>query len=137
MRQLAIAALCLVTACARHDDIRPADVPRLARLDESGESVWMTTVDGTSIEVSRYKEVRLYPEHGAGGYLLRRPIRVREWEGRLWLRSGDYRPIPFDPHEYSRAVLVHSDRGNIPMIVIGSALGAFVLAVVIQTSATH
>lgn len=133
VKRLGIAALAVCTGCAHRTDVRPADVPRLAEI-ENGQSVWLTSSDGSSVEISRYREVRLVPKSDARGYILRRPIQVQRWEGQLWLKSGSFAPVPFEPSQYSRAEVIHSDRGNTPFIVAGAILGAFVFAIVLNSA---
>jgi hypothetical protein len=124
-----IVALGLLTGCGHTDSIRPVDVPRLARV-ESGESVGVTRLDGTSIEISRYREVRLIFKSGTGGYVLRRPIRVRHWAGQTWLKSGDYAAIPFEPDAYARAEIDYSYPGDIAFVATTGALAGLFMFLV-------
>ncbi|MBE7479260.1 MAG: hypothetical protein HS104_04610 [Polyangiaceae bacterium] len=130
MRGALAVAAALALGCSHTDRIRPVDVPRLARL-ETDDSVRVAGLDGETIEVVRYKEVRLHPKSGHGGYVLRRPIRVHRFEGETWLRSGNHAPIPFEPEQYASAELEHSNRTETAWIAVGAglagALAAFLL----------
>ncbi|GMV17277.1 MAG: hypothetical protein AMXMBFR56_55010 [Polyangiaceae bacterium] len=128
MRGALAVAAALALGCSHTDRIRPVDVPRLARL-ETDDSVRVAGLDGETIEVVRYKEVRLHPKSGHGGYVLRRPIRVHRFEGETWLRSGNQAPILFEPDQYASAELEHSNRTETAWIAVGlaGALAAFLL----------
>lgn len=131
MRRLAIAGLCVCVGCTHATEIEAADVPRLAEVG-TGKNVWLTARDGGRVEVSDYKEVRLYAKSREGGYVLRRPIQVHRWEGEVWLKSRSYSPIPFDAFNYSHAEVVQRDGGDLPFIIGGAALGALVLGTVLM-----
>lgn len=121
VRGLLALTLSFAVGCGHTDQIRAADVPRLARL-ETDDSVLVWDLDGNPIEVVRYKEVRLYPKSGHRGYVLRRPIRVGRFDGEMWLKSGQYAPIPFEPRHYAGAELVHSNRTQTAWVAVGSGL---------------
>lgn len=128
MKRLGLVALSLC-ACARTTEIRPADVPSLEKV-EAGESVWLTAADGSTVEIKKYREARVFGK-GGGGYVLPRPIRTQRWQGQLWLRAGDYAPLPYEPRHYSKAEVVHSDPANTTFIIVGAVTGTLVAATLV------